>query len=165
MAPVLAATAGISAMRITVDGVDLGMVVHSDDESSVTLADLIAAAAAGQVITVAGADGLAERVKRITNDEIRKQVRAIVAGALTGPAGKVPVTLAELIIAEARKQTGDPDRYHGTATPMAQVVAAEVYRLLHDEVTEIVAAARPAISAQTRELITQTVQQVLGGRT
>jgi len=138
------------------------MPVFSNGEETVTLGDLVAAQIASQLVSDGKTDDLRELVGRVQKTEIREQVRKQVAAALTGPPRNVPVTLADLIIVEANAQIHQGDGYQGTATPLKQVVAAEVYTLLHDEVLAIVTQAREQIRERVREAIISTVDRQMG---
>lgn len=152
-------------MKITADGIDLGMVVFRDDDEMVTLGDLVAAALASEFVTQAGTElePLRDRVAAITDEEIREQVRKRIADALDGPPGRVPVTLADAIQAEAKAQIElDFERYQGSSTPLRQVVASEVYVVLNDEATRLVREARDTIREQIRAEFGKIVDRELG---
>ena len=148
-------------MKITVTDVHLDDPVVVAEDGTVTLADLIAEAVAAEVGAHATA-GLADIVASIREETIRTAVREAVQAAMTGPPGNVPVTLAEMIRAEARAQIERGDGYQGTATPLKQVVAAEVYTQLHAEVVSIVGEARERIRGQVQEEIAAIVARTLG---
>jgi len=151
-------------MKITVEGVDLSLPVFRDDEQPVTLGDLVAGAIAANVVAEASpaTTGLIEIVASVREAEIREQVRVQVTEALIGPPGRVPMTLADAIITEANAQIHQGDGYQGTSTPLKQVVSAEVYSLLHDEVLAIVTQARESIREQVREAVIKIVGRNMG---
>jgi len=151
-------------VKVTVTGLDLNTVAYyGADEEPVTLGELVAEHIATQVIGTIDPAKLRELVAAVREAEIRDQVRRQVADAMRGPVGQVPVTLAEVIVAEARSQiTSDPDRYQGTSTPLRQVVQAEVYAQLHDEARDLVGQARDTIKEQTRAEITKIIQRQFG---
>lgn len=155
---------GGEAVKITADGLDIGTTIWRDDDGDVTLADLIAQAVAGQLVAQGGGEleSLRDKIRAVTDEQIREQVAKRVAAALDGPAGPVPVTLAEAIRAEARAQIDKGETYQGTSTPLRQVVAAEVYTQLHDEVTGLVREARDKVRDQIREEIGTIVSRNFG---
>jgi len=151
-------------VKLTLEGLELDTTVsYGRDEEPVTLADMVASAVAGELVDRDGWQAVRAQIGAIRQTEIEKQVAAQVAEALEGPLSMVPVTLADVIRAEARAQIEqDPDRYQGISTPLAQVVAAEVYAQLHDETVKLVGEARERIRTTLAEEMDKLVKRQFG---
>jgi len=119
------------------------------------------------------ADALAEKlVQRIDPKEIDRLLKAAVrqaagraiSGALTHSIGSQPLTLLEAIQAEAKAQITRGNSYGGVSTPLEHVVAAEVYRVLHKEVDDLIGEARKKIEQQMPQEIAKLVRASFGAR-
>jgi len=119
------------------------------------------------------ADALAEKmIQKIDPKELDRLLKAAIgkaagkaiSGALTHSPGTQPLTLLEAIQAEARGQISKGNSYQGVSTPLQHVVAAEVYRVLHDEVDDLIGQAREKIEQQMPQEIAKLVRASFGTR-
>src|SRR6185369_5445114 len=122
-------------MRITIDGAsweELGL-----PEVNALVADALAEKL-GQMIDP-------KEIDRLLKAAVRQAAGRAISGALTHSIGSQPLTLLEAIPAEAKAQITRGNSYGGVSTPLEHVVAAEVYRVLHDEVDDLIGQAREKI--------------------
>lgn len=125
-------------------------------------------------IRVLVADAMVERLMRqISDKEAREMLRRaagkaagnLISGALVGRIGDQPATLIELIHAEAKAQIHKGQAYQGVSTPLTQVIAAEVYRVMHDEVMGLITEARKVINQRIPQEISNLVAREMKGMT
>jgi hypothetical protein len=138
----------------------LGTIIGTDEDF--TLADLIAANAARLLVEdsrVFGS-GLFSEVRARLEAEVSRQVTEAVRDALAkDPAGDAPMTLADAIYREARAQLDRGERYQGTATPLTQVVAAQVYEVIREKVIDAADKVSAEIRGQTEAAIARALAE------
>lgn len=146
---------------------------------SKTLADLICRHALDKLANGSEWPYMKDRVRTITDEEIRSHVTGLIADALNSdlrrtntfgePHGE-PTTLRTLISEEAKKQlTSLSDRYNGPReTPIGKLVREEVERALKAELAEAIKQEREKVVAAVREkagqLIAEAVAKGVGGK-
>lgn len=144
-----------------------------------TLADLVCRAALNKLAKGPEWDNLNDRVRKITDEEIRAHVTELLKDALTGdlrrtntygePHGE-PTTLRTLISEEARRAlTALTDNYRGPReTVVGKLVREEVERALKTELVEAIADEKTkvvaAVRAKAGQLIAEAVTKGVGGK-
>jgi hypothetical protein len=125
-------------MRIIIEGIE--SLAQFDMEA---VQEQVAETLAAHVARMSDRD-----IAKLLDDGIKKAVGRALSRALTGRVGDIPVTLMEAIRAEAHAQITQGQNYKGTSTPLNQMVAAEVYRVMHDDVMGLLAQAQKSIREQ-----------------
>lgn len=152
-------------MRIVIEGVDsladLGL--HFDEDGE-PIAGGLSEAISEQLALALIARISEKEVDRLLRAGIRKAVGNIINKALNGRPMDIPQTLLGVIAEEARQQIRKGDSYQGVSTPLKHVVAAEVYRVLHDEVEGLIEEARKNIREQIPAEIARIARRSFGTR-
>ena len=141
-------------MRITIDGAsweELGL-----PEVNALVADALADKLIGRIDP--------KEIDRLLKAAVRQAAGRAISGALTHSIGSQPLTLLEAIQAEAKAQITRGNSYGGVSTPLEHVVAAEVYRVLHKEVDDLIGEARKKIEQQMPQEIAKLVRASFGAR-
>jgi hypothetical protein len=147
-----------------------------------TIAEVIAEEAAAQLLhklTNEETRDLYHRVALVTDEEIKAQVRPLIAEALArsiqktnqfGESTGQPTTLSEAIMAEVQRQLTKPtqgDSYGGSMrrkTLVQEIIGAEVERTIRRELADEISKARAQVSAAIRDegarLISETIQRM-----
>jgi hypothetical protein len=144
-------------MRITIEDAtmaDLG--VHDGDDLDLLVAEALAEKLMQRID--------AKEADRLLKNALSKAVGRAVSGALRDRIGDQPLTLLEAILAEAKAQITRGNSYQGVSTPLQHVVAAEVYRVLHDEVDGLINEARASIKQQMPQEIAKLVRASFSAR-
>jgi hypothetical protein len=159
---------------VNVEKIDLAEHVasHYDDDGdrvpSGTLADLVAHQLVVQFAKSDSYRGLAERVRTIRDEEIRKLLEPTLTEAFTGPIHATnsygektgaATTLRELIMAEAKKITTLPsDSYsRDKGTRLQQIIRAEVDAAFKAEIAQAVKDAREAVGKEFGSTISEAI--------
>lgn len=172
-------------INVTVDNVDLTSIVgetytqtgeDSYGSAPVTLADAIAAEVARNLRDDERWPALRERFLKIRDEEIREQIRPVVAEAVNSPVQRTngygspvgePFSLTELILKEARDYLSKRDGYDRDRPTVAEklireavdrTVKTELAQAISDEKATVVAAVR----AKAADLIAQSVKEGVG---
>lgn len=143
-------------MRITIEGLD-----SLDDLDLEAIRELAANALVDRLVSQLSDAQVKDIIRRAAN----KAAGNLISGALTGRVGDQPVTLIEAISAEARAQIHKGNSYQGVSTPLTQVIAAEVYRVMHDEVLGLITEARKVINQRIPQEISNLVAREMKGMT
>ena len=143
-------------MRITIEGLD-----SLDDINFEEIRVLVADAMVERLMRQLSDAQVKDIIRRAAN----KAAGNLISGALTGRVGDQPVTLIEMIAAEARAQIHKGNNYQGVSTPLPQMIAAEVYRVMHDEVLGLMTEARKVINQRIPQEISNLVAREMKGMT
>jgi len=141
-------------MRVTIDD------ASPMDFDGGNLTDLVADALADKLIGRIDP----KEIDRLLKAAVRQAAGRAISGALTHSIGSQPLTLLEAIQAEAKAQITRGNSYGGVSTPLEHVVAAEVYRVLHKEVDDLIGEARKKIEQQMPQEIAKLVRASFGAR-
>jgi len=141
-----------------------------------TLADVVAAQIALALQKDEEFKTLRARVLDLRNEEIREQVKPIVAAAIAAPVQRTnsygspvgePVPLTELIVKEARDVLTKRDGYgRDSLTLVQKIIRDEVDRAIKHELADIVAEEKAkvvaAVRAKAADLIATAVREGVG---
>jgi hypothetical protein len=170
-------------INVTVENVDLDSVIGAhyrqigeEDyaETPRTLADVVADRIVADLKRDDHYTRLKERVREIRDEEIREQIRPIIAEAITAPVQRTsdlgtpigqPVALAELIVKEAQSFLTRRDGYDAQ-TPPQKIIRDEVDRAIKSELSAAIAEEKAkvvaAVRAKAADLIAEAVKQGVG---
>lgn len=173
-------------IEIKVDEVTLATVVDDiighDEETGEpyqagrrTIGDLVAAQLVDRVTRETDRyRALVTKVTEIRTELIRETIRPQLEQALAAPLRKTnsygeatgqESTLREVIVAEAKAAMSNRDRNHGSGrTWIEETVAAEVRKVLADEITQAVKTARTELANQISASVATAVQAGLRSR-
>lgn len=143
-----------------------------------TLGDAVAEQVARDLQKDDAYRSLRKRFIDLRDEEIREQIRPIVAKAITDPVQKTngygqpvgePVSLTELIVGEVRTLLSKRDGYdRSTPTFVQKIIRDEVGRTLTAELQQVIADEKAkvvaAVRAQAAELIADAVKKGIGAR-
>lgn len=168
-------------ININVDNVDLTDVISRDyDDNPTTLGDRIADKLVKDFAKSDLYRGIAERVRAIRDEEIRRQLTPVLAEAINTPIVKTntygeatgaTTTLREIIVKEAREHLATRDQSYSardTRTVLQKMIHAEVQSAFKAELADAVKEAREAVvtglGTTVSEMVADTVRQALAKR-
>lgn len=176
-------TTKVSPERLTID-VDLSGLLNGMPRET-TFAEFVADVAVTRLLEASGDGGEARRefrlrVEAITDEEIRKELKPLLAEGLTAAAQKTdpwgapkgePKTLREIIIATATAELTkgrERDYGRGQETIVQHLIRTEVERVVRADLQTAIHEAKEQVRTAVREegarIITETIERVAAGR-
>ena len=164
-------------VTVLVDDVTLSTVVEEWGEEGhrTTVADKIVERITDHIVRGREWDPLRQRVERIRDEEIREQIKPIIAEAVSKPFATTnyygeptgqTTTLREVITAKVKDYLNNSS-YGNRENNVQKIVREEVHRAMSAELREAIKSEREkvvaAVRAQAAELIADAVRQGVGG--